>query len=144
MKIRKGKLNDLEEIYKILNETPELSGSRQKGESYTKKEIKIALKDKNHLALIADDNNKLAGFLIAEILKKKEMSYLVDIYVKPGYRKMGIASKFINEYEKTCREFKIREILTLVLKSNEKMKLFMEKNKYLEGKECIQFDKRLK
>jgi len=145
MKIRKGKLKDLEELYKILNETPELYGGNYEGEVYRKKEVKSILTNrKTDLVLIAEEDKKIVGFLIAEMSKKKESSYLADIYVKPYYRKKGVASKLLEEYENICKKMNIEEIIGLTLKTNEKMHSFMEKNKYKRGKELIQFEKRIK
>jgi ribosomal protein S18 acetylase RimI-like enzyme len=144
MKIRKGKLNDLEELHFILNNTKELHGEKNNPEQYPRRWIKIVLKDKTTSVLIAEEKNKLAGFFIAEFDKKTKSSYLVDIFVKPEYRKKEFASKLLKEYEKLCREKGIDELTTLVLTDNKKMQSFMKKYNYRQGNKFFYYSKKLK
>lgn len=145
MKIRKGKLSDLEELYKILNNTPELYGGSYEKDAYSKEEIKENLKGrKTDFVLIAEEEGRrMIGFLLAEISKKRKYSYLENLYVKQNYRKKGVASKLMEIYEDECKKKKIKEITLLTLKTNKDMNLFLINKNYRRGKELILFDKRL-
>lgn len=144
MKIRKGKISDLKELLKFLNETPELQSS--KGEkTYTRAWVKDSLTDKDrNLVLIAEENNKIIGFLIAELWKKKKSSFFADIFVKPEYRKQGIATKLKDKYEKICKKLGLKTIVGLVLVTNKKMYKLMEKRGYKRGNKFYFYEKRLK
>jgi ribosomal protein S18 acetylase RimI-like enzyme len=144
MKIRKGKLGDLEEIYKILNNTKELHGMKDEKEEYPKQSIRETLIDKRESVLIAEENKKIVGLLIAEIWKKKKFSYLVDIFVKPEYRKKGVASILTKEHEKRCKKEGMIDLIALVLVDNKKMQSFMKKHNYKQGNKFYYYTKELK
>ena len=52
----------------------------------------------NSFLLVAKDGDKLIAFLYAR--RKRNHTYLYDIYVKPEYRKKGVAKKLIETLEK--------------------------------------------
>jgi ribosomal protein S18 acetylase RimI-like enzyme len=52
----------------------------------------------NSFLLIAKKDNKIVGFLYAR--RKRNHTYLYDIFVKPEYRKQGIARRMIETLEK--------------------------------------------
>ena len=144
MKIRKGKLIDLHQIYELLNETPELLGGTE-GFSYDKTWIKSALTDKEReFFLIAEENNMIVGILSAELWKDKRYSFLIDIVVKPKWRKKGIASALLREYEKYCVKIKIKRFNGLVLVTNKRMQNFLEKRNFKRGDIFYYYEKRLR
>ena len=143
MKIRKGRLSDLNEIHKMLNESEELHGTENK-EEYPKYRIRETLKDKIESVLVAEENKKLVGFLIAEVWRKKRYSYISNIFVKPDYRKKGVASELIKNHEDNCKKLGINGIFALVLVNNKKMQSFMKKYNYKKGKEFLYYEKELK
>lgn len=144
IKIRRGRHNDFKELFKILNETPELQ-TDEKGKSYSKEWIMDSLTDKKrNLVIIAERNKKLIGLLVAELWEKKKSSFLVNIFVKKDYRGRGIATILIKKYEKICRKYKIIHILGLVLITNKKMQKFMGKYNYKKGNKFYVYEKKLK
>ena len=144
MKIRKGKLADLQEVYKILNKTPELHRGAG-GEQYSKAWVKTALTDKEReLFLIADEKNNVIGLLSAELWKNKKYSFFIDIFVKPEWRKKGVASILLKEYEKICKRMGIKMFMALVLITNKRMQNFIEKREYKKGNKVYFYEKRLK
>jgi len=52
----------------------------------------------NSFLLIAKKNNKIVGFLYAR--RKRNHTYLYDIFVKPEHRRQGIARRMIETLEK--------------------------------------------
>jgi len=144
MKIRKGKLSDSRELLQLLKSTPEVQLSWE-GNTYTKEWVNASLIGKEHdFVLIAEENKKIVGFLIAELWKKKKYSFLSDLFVKPDYRKKKVATMLVNEYEKMCRKAKLNSITLLVLTGNKRMQKFIEKRRYKRGNEFYIFEKRLK
>lgn len=142
--IRRGKLSDLKSLMKFLNETPELQ-SGHKEETYPEYWVKACLKDVDRdLVLILEDNKNIIGFVIAEIWKSKRYSYLLDIFVVPKYRKQGIATKLMQEYERRCKKLKLNKISMLVLTTNNKMQSFIEKMNHKCGSKFYFYEKRLK
>ena len=133
MQIRKGKISDFKELMEILNSTPQLQDSKD-GKSYSRKWVEASIKDeKDNFILIAEERGRLAGFLLSEVWRNKNFSEMVDLYVKPEFRKMGVATMLVKRYEKNCRKYHLNSISALVLASNKRMQKFMKKNGYKKG-----------
>jgi|SRR3989344_8968174 len=144
MKIRKGKLSDLELLLSTLNGAPELNANAE-GQDYTLKWVKSAISDrKRNIVLIAEESKEIAGFLFGELWEDKGYSFLNDLYVFEKYRKQGVASKLNEEYEKICKKKGIHAAISLVLTSNVKMQEFQAKRSYMKGKEFYFYSKKLK
>ena len=137
MKIRKGKISDLNELFNLLDSTPELQ-AHEEGGTYTKKWVKAVLTSKKrNLVLIAEENGKIAGFIIAHYLTDVEESILSDIYVKADYRRKGIATKLLREYERISKKNNIKDVTELVLVTNKKMQQFTEKHGYRKDRKSV-------
>lgn len=145
MKIRRGKLSDAEEILKALKETPELHGSKDEEIAYTPLFVNGALTHPDRdLVLIAEENKKIIGFLIAELWEHKGYSYLVDIYIRPEFRRQGIASKLFEEYENYCKKHGMNVIVGLVLINNRKMQKWCDKHGIKQENKFYFYEKKLK
>jgi len=128
MKIRKGNISDFDSLFRFLNETPELQAGEE-GNTYTKEWVNAVLTDtERDLVLIAEENNKIIGFLMAELWPKKGYSFFSDIFVVPEFRRKGVATKLLGEYEKIVRHQKMNRIMSWVLTNNKKMHNFMKNN----------------
>jgi len=143
MKIRRGKKHDAKELLHLLNKTPELQGNKNE-KFYTINYVHgcLNVKDKGFV-LIAEENKKIIGFLIAEIWKKKEYSFLDDIFVSPEFRRKDIASKLEKEYEKYCKKIKLRSIILLTLVKNKKMQKWCKKHNFVRGNKLYFYEKHL-
>ena len=107
MKIRQGQINDVKTILKLLNETPELQGSQEMGSFYSEDYVKSCLKDnKMNLVLVAEQNAKIIGLLIAEIWKEKNYSFFASFVVLPEHRSKGVGTKLYESYENYCKDKK--------------------------------------
>ena len=144
LKFRIGKVSDSKILLRMLNSSLELQ-TNEEGNTYTIDWINDTLKDKKrNLFLIAEEDNKIAGFLIAEIWVNKRYSFINDTYIIPEYRRKGIASDLMKEYEIRCKRLKIKTIIGLVLTTNKKMHKFKEKLGYKRGNSFYLYEKRLK
>ena len=127
MKIRRGKISDLNELYKLLNKPKELQ-SGASGTGYSKPWIIVYIKNKkNYLTLIAEENGEIAGFILAEISKERKSSFLTDLFVKKEYRGTGLAKKLMSDHEKLCKRYGIKEVQCIVQIKNKAMLKFMRK-----------------
>jgi ribosomal protein S18 acetylase RimI-like enzyme len=126
LKIRKGKFSDVNEIFSIINKTPDLQA-----EPVTKKSIKAAIKDKKgNLVLIAEEGKEFAGFLMAEMPSNGNYSYLAGMYIKPKFRGRGISTELMNNYEKICGQKNLNSITAAVHATNKKMQKIVGKKGY--------------
>lgn len=63
--------------------------------------VEKLMKKKNNLILVAEENNKLVGYIMANVEERKPFhqraGYIAETYIKPEYRGKGIAKKLVAE-----------------------------------------------
>lgn len=93
--IRKIEINDLEEVFELLDELYE---NKIEYSIFTEK-YKASLKDNNFYGIVAVEDNKVVGVLIARIInrlaKKKNILFIDDLIVNKKYRNTGIGKLLI-------------------------------------------------
>jgi N-acetylglutamate synthase-like GNAT family acetyltransferase len=142
--IRKADIKDSKEILNLLVKTPELQGSEEVDSLYTEEYVIDTINDKDmNLVLIAEENNKVIGMIMAEIWLKKKYSFLTNFVVDLDYRKKGIGKQIYNEYENICKELELKNIVALIHKTNVIMQKFCESKGYNKGHEMYYYDKEL-
>jgi ribosomal protein S18 acetylase RimI-like enzyme len=144
MRIRRGKSGDFKELFRIMNNVPELRHI-SKGENYNKSWVEDMIKNKaRYDCFVAEDKGKIVGFLTAELWKYDKYSFILDVYVKPEHRKNGVASALMKEHEKICKKAGIKTLLVSVLTNNAKMQKFLAKRKFEKGTKVYYYEKDLK
>jgi ribosomal protein S18 acetylase RimI-like enzyme len=145
MKIRKGKISDLKELFRILISTKELQGGNFEIGDYDKVWVKSVLtKTKENFVLIAEEEKEMVGFIIAHILISVSQVIINDVYVNPAHRNKGIASSLIKEAEKIARKNKIKYFTGFVQTSNKKMQKLKQKLNFGRGESLYYYEKVLK
>ena len=93
--IRKLELNDLEEVFELLNELYE---NKIEYSIFIEK-YKESLKDDKFYGIVAIENNKVVGVLISRIInrlaKKKNILFIDDLIVNEKNRNAGIGKLLI-------------------------------------------------
>lgn len=93
--IRKLELNDLEEVFDLLDELYE---NNIEYSTFVEK-YKASLKDNNFYGIVAVEDNKVVGVLISRIInrlaKKKNILFIDDLIVNRKYRNTGIGKLLI-------------------------------------------------
>lgn len=93
--IRKLELNDLEEVFELLNE---LYKNKIEYSLFIEK-YKESLKDDKFYGIVAIENNKVVGVLISRLInrlvKKKNILFIDDLIVNEKYRSKGIGKLLI-------------------------------------------------
>lgn len=103
MKIRKAKLEDKEEIMKLVRNL------------YSKSAPKIVKKWKRgynkliKITLVAEVNKKVIAFL-SFIIHKNDI-YIEDVYVLPKYRRKGIATKLLKKIDYIRKKLKKKYLM---------------------------------
>ena len=100
--VRTATVNDAEQL-DILN--IELNGE----DEATIENIRNSLlNNKQELVIVADEGGMLVGFVCVQLKKSfcydDYMPEITEVYVKPAYRKRGIANEMISFAEEYCRE----------------------------------------
>lgn len=140
--IRKATANDAEQL-EILNN--EFNG---KGETNIENIRNSLINNPQEVVIVADEDNKLVGFVCVQLKKSfcydEYMPEITEVYVKPAYRKRGIASEMITFAEKYCIEnYPLHKYELLTGKSNLTAQAVYEKLGYTNDNE-IHLSKRVK
>lgn len=95
MEIRKIKLEDLDSVFKLLNELYE---NKIEYSKFSQK-YKESLKDSSFYGIVAIEENKVVGVLISRVInrlaKKKNILFIDDLIVNQNCRNTGIGKKLI-------------------------------------------------
>ena len=98
--VRKATANDTEQLNALNNE---FNGE---GETTIENIRKSLLSNQQEVVIVDDDNGVLTGFVCVQLKKSfcydEYMPEITEVYVRPVYRKQGIASKMITFAEKYC------------------------------------------
>ncbi len=134
MKIRKSRMSDFDEVYKIMNEEPNLQ-SGIGNETYDNRYVSAVVSNKgvNYCLVLEDDDGKIVGFLVAEIMKYKGYAYVDDMYVAEEHRREGWGEKLLKKFEAYCKRRGIWRSMLLTLPSNKRMRKFLKKRGYEKG-----------
>ena len=103
----------------------------EKGEKYFKKLIQ------DGTVWVAEDNNKIIGYLAGSIYGKlsystKTLAELDNFYIDENYRRKGIGKRLVFELKKYCIYNEIDEIKVSSKASNNNAKEFYENNGFDE------------
>ena len=94
MKIRKAKLKDANQIYKLMIKNKELENSVN---YFNKNFLNILIKEKNFLLVICKEKNKIIGLLGSILFEKRSTAYLDSIFLDKKFRGRGFG-RILYEY----------------------------------------------
>jgi len=136
MKIRKAKLNEIRKIKKLVDETKEMDVVKETfSEDYFKRILKQGI------LLVAEDENEIVGVVFGKYHVKEEWADLLGLVVEKKFRKKGIGTELVKEFEKIIRA---KEIKTIDLYSDKLQVGLFNKLKYNKGRIYVSFRKVLK
>ncbi|MEF8700829.1 MAG: GNAT family N-acetyltransferase [Candidatus Accumulibacter sp. UW20] len=84
------------------------------------------------MIVAVDQDMEVAGFLFA-IFSKGKVATIENIHVKKHFRRQGIASRLLSEFEKHSVEAGMRMLRSFCHVTNEAMTALLAKNNYSEG-----------
>jgi len=140
MKIREAKEGDIPEIMKWAKDAEELqtyAGDHLNENFY----MKIL---REGVSLVLEMEDKIAGFLVAELDPDLDFSYLTQVFVEPDHRGLGIGRMLIDAYLDRCREKGVSKACLFVQESNKKAVGFYKRHGFSEGKPYIAMYKEFK
>jgi ribosomal protein S18 acetylase RimI-like enzyme len=147
MNIREARLEDFAELYEIGLKTPELKVTEE-DDFMDKTDLERRISDRNHVFLVAEDKQKLVGFICANA--KDKDSPLIDRYacivylvVSPAYRNKNVATMLYDMCISQLKEKGITHAYGLVNSESEPIQNFMKKHGFRTGKKLIWMDKKL-
>ena len=146
MRIRRGQLKDANQILRMLKDTSELQGMSNGMEEplYSKEYVKDYITNRQmNLVLVAEENDKIIGFILAEMWMKKKFSYLADMLIVKEARGKGVGRKLYCFYEQYCKKNGLKNIAALVQTKNKGMHEFCKKIGLIRGERLYQYEKEI-
>ena len=147
MKIRKATIKDFKNLYQIGLKTPELRVSASTP-FMEKDDFKLRIIDKKHVFLVAEDQNKIVGFICANTgdkdrpLKHK-WACIVYIAVVPDNRNQGVATKLYHECAKILKKRGITHAYALADADTKAIQRFLKKAGFKSGERMVWMDRKL-
>ena len=120
MNIRKASPNDLSSILALGKESP----TAAQWSEHTYKAL-LDRDDPARIALVAELENQVAGFMIARIVADE--CELEDIVVDPANRRRGIGLELMRRLSSIAKERRVRRIFLEVREANAPARRFYEK-----------------
>lgn len=116
--IRTAKKSDLIEVYSILFIASKEGFVKKRG----KKEIENLIRKRNlFVAIILEENKeKIVGCAALDFYSKR-LSELRSVYVKEGYRRIGIGNELIKNVFLKSKKLKIKELLLVTNKERKEV-----------------------
>ena len=147
MNIKKATSKDFNKLYKLGLKTKEFQVNPNEL-FMAKDEFESRIKDKNDLLLLAEENNKILGFILfglkdADRPMKNKCACLTYLVVNQKYRKKGIAQILYNESIKKLKKKKIKIIYGWACEESKSIRKFVKKQGFLEGNKYIWIEKKL-
>ena len=146
MNIRKATVKDFNELYELGRKTPELQVSATE-EFMDPDEFKWSITNKDCVFLVAEEHNKLIGFIYANAKDaerpfKNKYACIVYIVVSLEYRKKGVAIELYNECEKIVKEMGIQFLYGWANETSGVIE-FLKKQGFNEGHSYKWMDKKI-
>lgn len=143
MKIRKASLKDLEQIKKLNQElfyhdynfdnTLDLKWPDKNKEYYKKR-----ITDKNSIALVAENEKNIVGYLFGAITEAQEyrnikkIAELENMFIVKEHRGKGIGKKLIENFIQWAKNKKIKRIKVIASAQNQQAIEVYKKNRFSE------------
>ncbi|MEA2070984.1 MAG: GNAT family N-acetyltransferase [Asgard group archaeon] len=138
MKIREATKHDLDEIIDLWKKTS--LSIKEKGRD-KKSNLQNQLKQPNMWLLLAEEKSSIIGVVLVTHDTRK--GWINRLAVQPDKRRQKIASKLLEEAEKTLLENGIQIFAALIEDQNSPSKKFFFSTNYKQHKDISYFPKRL-
>jgi ribosomal protein S18 acetylase RimI-like enzyme len=130
---------DVEDCWK-LSHTKELF--TPEGDAIPKEWFEAIIREKQ-MFFVAKDDKKTIGFVMGERLAgNAAIVHLMS--VDPKYRRIGIGTRLMDEFEKECRKRRIIVIVAYAYMDSKKIQNMLSKKGFMKGSKTVEYVKILK
>jgi len=135
MEIRKAKNSEIKEIKKLVDKFEEMDVIRETfPETYYRRILQKGI------LLVAIEKDKLVGICFGTYNTKEKWADLLGLVVKDEYRKKGIGSSLVKEFEKIVKNKKLK---TIDLYAGKTQLQLLRNLSYKQGRTYTAFRKKL-
>ena len=132
--IRKAKSSEIKEIKKFIDSFKEMDVT---SETFSKEYYQRLLK--KGILLVAKENNKINGVCFGTYNLKEKWADMLGLAVKKEFRRKGIGSLLVREFEKIVKKGKLR---TIDLYADETQLQIFRRLDYKQGRTYTAFRKK--
>lgn len=126
---------DIDEIIAIGMATPELHIENEHADYYSFDMLKSFITSPHDIHLTAKIDGVLAGYFFASVNTYLKEAYLIDMVIKPEFRKQGIATLLFEKAFDILKEHDTEWAWCLVDPKNETMMQVLDKKGFKRGKQ---------
>ena len=135
MEIRKAKNSEIKGIKKLIDKFEEMDVIKETfPETYYRRILQKGI------LIVAIENNKLVGVCFGTYNAKEKWADLLGLVVKEKFRKKGIGSSIVKEFERIVKSKKLK---TIDLYADKTQLQLFKKLSYKEGRTYTAFRKKL-
>ena len=139
MKVRSATLWDVDAIVKLGKSVNEFQVSDQTVTFWPKNVLRAAIKSKNPV-LIAEEEGREIGFIIANYNPSLKKAIIENIYVNPKYRRQDIGKQLLDHLLIALKKLKCEYVCSLADYTNKAAVEFYVKNGFTKGMHCVWLD----
>lgn len=132
---------DIDEIIQMGLSTPELHVQDETPAYYSKDMLTSFIKSPKDIYLVTKINGEIAGYRLATYNPYLQEAYLIDMVVKPKYRRLGVAIKLYIKTFEILNKTDCQWIWVLAKERNEKIKEILKKQGFMKGEHFTLFYK---
>ncbi len=133
MRVRKAKQKDILELIKIGKDIKEFDISSEAGGFWPKEILKEWINSKNDVILIAEENEKIIGFVMFSFHKPTKKATWENAWVSKEFQNRGIATKLMKEAIEILKKNGMKYICSLIKEDSKKSIKLHEKNNFKKG-----------
>lgn len=126
---------DINEIIALGMATPELHIENEVADYYSYDMLKSFITSPHDIYLAAKIDGILAGYFLSTVNPYLKEAYLIDMVIKPEFRKKGIATALFEKAFTILKQHDIVWAWCLVDPKNETMMQVLEKKGFMRGKQ---------
>lgn len=143
MQIRKALAEDVDAIYALGEKVAEFSVNEETVTFWPKDILVQAVSSSDTIVLVAEQDQEIAGFIIANLNTSLRKAIIENVYVSPDNRDAGIGSRLLNELLLSLNGTAIEYVSTLIpLDADNASSLYVEAG-FSKGEPFLWLDKSL-
>ena len=141
--VRRATQSDAEQIHRAGEHVSEFSVSNETITFWPKETLEQIIASPEAIVLVAEEADKLYGFIIGNCNKAFGKVLIENIYVRPSHRKEGVGNALLSKLIVAAKESGYQYISTLVpLDASEALCLYLDSG-FTKGEAFLWLDKHL-
>jgi ribosomal protein S18 acetylase RimI-like enzyme len=139
--VRNATVDDVEPLHRLGEEVSEFSVNDRTVTFWPKEILFNALRSKDVVILVAEEEGKVVGFIIANYNEGLRKAIIENVFVAPGNRNAGIGKELLAQLLQVLVERKCEYVSTLIPTDAQSAAELYEDNGFTKGETFLWLDK---